>query len=108
MRTEHRAGIIQRLAALGPAAAGPADTAALRLRSATVGEAPIRSGWKGKIAPESFNASQHLALLRLVLRTQPRSAHAYRHFAFGRERAYVSVDPAHLFGISTIKPFASI
>src|SRR6266571_357463 len=36
-----RAGIIQRVEALGPAAAGPAGTAALRPRSATVGEAPV-------------------------------------------------------------------
>src|SRR5260370_476323 len=117
MRTEGRPGIFQRVAAFGAAAAGPADTAALRSRSATVGEAPVaadakgrvrrnistrrgvwtccgwscghsraplterdcgrspsRSGCEGKGAPEYFNASRRLDLLRLVLRTQPRSS----------------------------------
>src|SRR5258708_1582967 len=67
-----------RVVSFGRAAAGPTDTAALRTappnRTATVGEAPVAASSQARSALDCSSASSASDLLRLVLRTQPRSA----------------------------------
>src|SRR5258708_29034995 len=46
-RTGYCARTAQRVGASGPAAAGPSDTAAFRIRSATVGKAPVAADANG-------------------------------------------------------------